>query len=128
VLFLLVILLVLVGTAAAVGYYARGSYFVAVDNGEVAIFKGRPGGLLWFEPTIEERTNFPEADIPPTRLDDVREGKSQSSMEAARRYIANLLAEHEQITGLTTTTTTTTTLTGTPADATTSTTAATVVP
>ena len=102
--FLLVLLLVLAGAAAAVGFYARGSYFVGLDEGRVAIFKGRPGGLLWFSPTVEERTTLTEASVPPARQDDVANGHPVASLDEARTYVRNL----EAIPGATSPTTTTT--------------------
>lgn len=90
--FLLVLLLVLGGAAAAVGFYARGSYFVGLDEGRVAIFKGRPGGLLWFSPTVEERTTLTEAGVPPARKDDVASGHPVANLEEARTYVRNLEA------------------------------------
>ena len=88
--FLLVLLLVLGGAAAAVGWYARGSYYVGLESSRVVIFKGRPGGLLWFKPTAEVRTSLTETDVPPARLDDLRAGKEEPSLEEARRYVRNL--------------------------------------
>ena len=90
VLFVLVLLLVLGGAAAAVGMYARGSYYVGLDEGTVTIFKGRPGGLLWFSPTVEETTDLTEASVPPARVDDVANGHEVTSLEAARAYVENL--------------------------------------
>ena len=89
---LLVLLLVLGGAAAAVGFYARGSYFVGLDEGRVAIYKGRPGGLLWFSPTVEERTTLTEASVPPARKDDVANGHPVASLDEARTYVRNLEA------------------------------------
>ncbi|MEA3075379.1 MAG: family protein phosphatase, partial [Actinomycetota bacterium] len=54
--FVVLLLIVVGGAGAAIGVYARGAYYVGLDHGQVAIFKGRPGGLLWFQPTVEERT------------------------------------------------------------------------
>ncbi|MDQ3107034.1 MAG: protein phosphatase 2C domain-containing protein, partial [Actinomycetota bacterium] len=90
VLFLLVVLLVLGGAAAAVGLYARGSYFVGLDEGRVAIFKGRPGGLLWFSPTVEETTDLTESSVPPARADAVANGHEVTSLDEARAYVRNL--------------------------------------
>lgn len=90
--FLLVLLLVLGGAAAAVGFYARGSYFVGLDEGNVVIFKGRPGGLLWFSPTVEERTTLTEASVPPARADDVANGHAVANLDEARTYVRNLEA------------------------------------
>ena len=93
--FVTLLILLLGGAAAAIGLYARGTYFVGLDRGEVAIFKGRPGGLLWFEPTIEERTSLPEASVPPARIDDVRAGHEVTSISQARRYVSNLARESQ---------------------------------
>ena len=107
-LFLLLLVAILGGSAVAVGLYARASYFVGIDRAQVTIFKGRPGGLLWFKPTIEQHTTLAAADIPPTRVDDVKSGKEVASLAAARRYVNNLEAEHNELSGTTTTTTATT--------------------
>ncbi|MDP9070717.1 MAG: hypothetical protein M3N68_05430, partial [Actinomycetota bacterium] len=93
VVFVLVLLLVLGGAVAAVGFYARASYYVGVDDGEVVVFKGRPGGLLWFKPTVEERTSVFVGDVRPSRVDDLRNGKVEPSRAAARRYVDNLRRE-----------------------------------
>lgn len=114
--FLLVLVLVLAGAAAAVGFYARGSYFVGLDEGRVAIFKGRPGGLLWFSPTVEETTDLTGASVPPARADDVAEGHEVTTLEEARAYVRNLEAFTTSTTSTTSTTTaeTTTTAAATP--------------
>ena len=103
--FLVALLLVVVGAAGAVGYFARAGYFVGIDNGEVVVFKGRPGGLLWFEPTVSQRTGLNAADVPAARLAAVEEGKKEPNLSAAERYVANL---KDQAAAATTTTTTTT--------------------
>ena len=94
--FVLVLVLLLGGAAAAVGWYARGSYFVGLEDSRVIIFKGRPGGLLWFQPTAEVRTQLTEADVLPGRLDDLRAGKEEPSLEEAQRYVRNLEDEAAQ--------------------------------
>jgi protein phosphatase len=111
--FVVVLLLVLGGAAAAVGFYARGSYFVGLDEGRVAIFKGRPGGLLWFQPTVEEPTDLTEASVPESRLDAVTNGYEVTSVSEARAYVRNL----EAMTATTTTGTATTVATTTPTTA-----------
>ncbi|MDQ3758175.1 MAG: Stp1/IreP family PP2C-type Ser/Thr phosphatase, partial [Actinomycetota bacterium] len=88
-LFVGIVLLVLGGAVAAVGVFARGAYFVGLDAGEVVIYQGRPGGMLWFDPTVEVRTGLGEADVPPARLAAVRQGKEEPSLGAARRYVEN---------------------------------------
>ncbi|MDQ1375037.1 MAG: family protein phosphatase, partial [Actinomycetota bacterium] len=90
VLFCFVLLAIVGGAVAVVGWYARGSYYVGVDKGNVAIFQGRPRGLFWFEPTLNQRTDLAVADVPPARRDDVQRGVEESSLSDARRYVTNL--------------------------------------
>jgi protein phosphatase len=110
--FLVVLLVVLGAAVVVVGYYARGSYYVGIDRGHVVIFQGRPGGLLWFDPTVYRRTDLAVADIPPSRVDAVRAGKEEPSVAAARRYIQNLRDEHDQLVAASGATTTTSTVPG----------------
>jgi protein phosphatase len=106
-----VILLMLAGAAAgAVTWYARGAYFVGLDDDRVTIFKGRPGGFLWFDPTIEQRTGLGLDDVLPVRREAIEDGKEEATLEAARRYVTNL-REEATTTALTTTTSTTSTTT-----------------
>ena len=56
--FLAVLLMILGGIAAAVWWFGERSYFVGLQGNQVAIFKGRPGGLLWIQPSLNQRTNL----------------------------------------------------------------------
>jgi protein phosphatase len=94
-LFLVVLLAVLAAAGGAVGWYARRTYYVGEDGGKVAIFKGRPGGLLWFDPTIEQRTSLAFDDVPDARKDDVKSGHEVADRAAADRYVANLKSESD---------------------------------
>jgi len=89
-LFLLLLLAVLGAAGGAVWWYATSSYFVGLDDGRVAIFKGRPGGLLFIEPEVVEETDLTEAEVPPARAEDVENGHEVGSLEAAERYVRNL--------------------------------------
>lgn len=93
--FVLGLVLLVVAALGAIGWYARGAYYVGLDDGQVTIFKGRPGGLLWFEPTVEERTDLTQAAVPTARADAVERGHEVSSLEEARRYITNLRRDSE---------------------------------
>lgn len=105
--FVLVLLLIVGGALAAVAYTARGTYYVGLDEERVTIFKGKPGGLLWFRPTVEEATDLTADDVRASRLDDLRNGKEQPTLGAAREYVENLRDESSPTTSSTTTTTTT---------------------
>lgn len=95
-LFVILVLAVLGVAAAAVGYYARNTYYVGVRNGQVTIFKGRPGGVLWFDPTVAETTRASLAAIPAEYRDEIRSGVDAKSIGDARNYIARLQAIAKQ--------------------------------
>src|SRR5579859_3136005 len=103
--FIGVLAVMLGGAVAAIGWYARGSYFVGVDGSGLTIYQGRPGGLLWFQPTVSERTSVPVAAVLPSRLDDLKAGKEEASLADAQRYVQNLKAEAQAHDAATTTTT-----------------------
>ncbi|MDQ3980698.1 MAG: SpoIIE family protein phosphatase, partial [Actinomycetota bacterium] len=93
VLFLAVFVGVLGAAAAAVAWYAKGTYFVGLDGDQVAVFKGRPGGFLWYEPELVERKALTVEDILPAKVDDLRAGKEEPSKADADRYVNNLQQE-----------------------------------
>ena len=96
------ILLVLGIAVAAVGWYARKDYYVGASQGQVTVFKGVPGGLVGWNPTIEQRTSVDVADLRPAAQAQVREHQTFSSRADAAVFVTRLQ-------GQTTTTTTTTT-------------------
>lgn len=101
---------VLLGAGAFLAYrYVQDTYHVGVEGDDVVIYQGRPGGLLWFDPDLVERTDIEVDDVPPAVLDDLERGVSQPSLERARRYVANLEDRIESSRPPVTTTTTTTT-------------------
>ena len=104
-LFALAILAVLGAAAGSVAYFARNTYYVGVEGTEVAIFQGRPGGVLWIQPTLEERTDLALADVPPARRADVEAGKQEATLADARAYVARLGSQAGAGPSATTTTT-----------------------
>ena len=111
----LVALVALVGlTAGAVVYWARGTYFVGAggDGGaEVVVFQGRPGGVLWFQPTVVESTPLVVAELPMPERQRVQDGHAEATLEDARRYVANLEARVSSTSTTSSTTSTTVTRT-----------------
>ncbi|MFN2608062.1 MAG: hypothetical protein ABR511_09220, partial [Acidimicrobiales bacterium] len=77
----------------AIGWYARHTYYVGLAGDRVAIYKGRPGGLVWFEPTLQERKPLTTADILPSRLPDLRSGHEEPTKADADRYVNELRIE-----------------------------------
>ena len=81
--------------------WARGGYFVAFDDDDQAIiYQGRPGGLLWFEPTAENEVGPPREVLDPDVAAQIDEEPRFDSADEAAEFIRD---------GVTTTTTTTTT-------------------
>ena len=83
---------VMVAAVYAVGLFARGTYFVGVDDqGQVVIYKGRPGGVLWFDPTVQEVTDLCVDDVRDEKTAaELVEGVNHGSLGSARTYVANL--------------------------------------
>ncbi len=114
--FVVAVLAVVAVGCGAVVWYARGTYYVGVDNGEVVIFQGRPGGVLWFEPTVVEPTGIDANSLPSALQGDLTDGKLEASLADARRYVATLERRAEEFGSPVSPTTTTTTPTVAPAD------------
>lgn len=89
-LFLMLFLGVFGVAAFAVNWMGTNSYYVGLDNGEVVIFQGRPGGFLWYTSSVAERTNISAADVPAELQADVAKGKTEPSLQEARDYVARL--------------------------------------
>jgi serine/threonine protein phosphatase PrpC len=101
------ILLALVGGAfATIQWYGRSTYFVGFEGDRVAIFKGRPGGVLWINPVLEETTDIERSLVPADARDDLDAGKEQSSLDDAHRYVDRLSERSDALAVETTTTTT----------------------
>ena len=92
-----------------VGVYARSGYFVGFDeDGRVAVYRGRVGGVLWFGPTIDTQTTLSGADLPEDVLRDVALNRTFTSSTNASKYLA--LIRIAIIDATTTTSTTSTTV------------------
>lgn len=107
-LFTLVLLAILAGAAYATWWFGRNTYYVGAEGGEVTIFRGRPGGVLWMDPTVEQETGLPLADAPQATQDDIEQGRQFATLDKAEDYVANLLERRDAERGEDTTTTTTT--------------------
>ena len=112
--FVLVVVALLGAGAYLVNDYARNTYHVIIDDsGEVAIYRGRPGGVLWFDPELVETTGIERADVPAALRDDLTHGVSRPSLASAELYVANLEDRIDELTPPVTTTTTSTVPPGT---------------
>jgi serine/threonine protein phosphatase PrpC len=115
--FTLLFVAVLAAAAGAVGYYARHTYYVGLQGDHVVVYRGKPGGVLWFDPTFEKDSGLTLAGVPASQVDQIRSGKEFASLGDADTYVTNLRSEfatEHPTTTTTTATTSTTTSTTTP--------------
>ncbi len=90
--------LTVVGIAVVgVLWYARGTYFVGFDRNTVTLYKGQPGGVLWFQPTVVKHYDLQRDDVPAGKLSVLDDGKPRSSEEEADAYVASLKDEADSL-------------------------------
>ena len=114
VVFIVLLLVILAAGAAGVVWYARSTYFVAVQGNQISIFKGRPGGVLWFKPTLAQRTGYPTSQVLNSDLSAIGTGKEEPSLSAAQAYVQTLKGDWTSANPPPTTTTTAPTTTTPP--------------
>ena len=93
--FVLVVLVLLGVTAAGIAWYARSSYFVSLRGNRITIFQGRPGGVLWLQPTVADGTSVTTSDVEARHLPALAAGQQEPSLTAARQFVDNLVAEKQ---------------------------------
>jgi serine/threonine protein phosphatase PrpC len=106
-----------VGAVALVVIFALGfiwwtgtrTWFVGVNGEQVAIFHGKPGGVLWIQPTVAEDTELTVSQVPAANRLDVQNGVEQPSLSSARAYVERLIALRRSQETTTTTASTSTT-------------------
>jgi PPM family protein phosphatase len=111
VLFTLIVIGLVGGAFATIQWYGRSTYFVGFDGDRVAIYKGRPGGLLWIDPKLEEVTDLERERVPADSVDDIDAGKEEASLDDANRYVARLQERADELDPETSATTSTTSTT-----------------
>jgi protein phosphatase len=104
--FVLLFLAVLGAAGGAVGYYARHTFYVGLQGDHVVVFRGKPDGVLWFDPTFEKDTGLTLAGVPESKKAQLSEGKEFATVGDADAFVANLRREYETEHPTTTTPTT----------------------
>lgn len=118
--FLLALLAVAGVVVGVVWYQTNQLYYVGVKDDHVAIYQGKPGGVLFFDPVLVEEFDTVVLDeLPPNRVDPLRAGVEQDSETDARVYVSELFdataaADEPEATTTTTAPVTTTTAPGVP--------------
>ena len=100
-LFVVVLAAIVITTFTLVAVHARSGYFVGFNGDKVVIYKGQPGGVLWFKPTVERDSSLTRQDLAPAVIALIDDHVTYDSVEEAAEFIT------VQVTPTTTTTTTT---------------------
>ena len=86
----LILLLSSAAMVTAIGLYARSSYHVGIVANHVVIQKGRIGGLLWFEPTLEHWTDIQTIQLAEQDRQRLAKGEQMLDLDNAKTFVANL--------------------------------------
>lgn len=93
----------------AVWWDARNTYHVSFVGDDVAILQGKPGGVLWFDPVVDQVSPITRDEVFPVQRDAIEAGVEFSSRSGARDYLGRLREQIDERSAPTTTTTETTT-------------------
>jgi protein phosphatase len=106
ILFLLPVLAIIGAAIGAIAWYAHHTYFVGYQSDNVVVYRGIPGGILGWNPTVERDTGINKSSLTKDAVDLIqRSGKG--SLSRTNQIVANL----QRAVATTTTTTSTTTTT-----------------
>jgi protein phosphatase len=119
----LAVVAVLGAAFGAINWYGRGSYFLAFNGEQVAVFQGRPGGVLWIDPKMAGTYPLEREQMTDAGQSRIEAEPTFSSRAAADAYVANLEDDPAAVIPPTTTTSSTTTTSTTTTTTTTTTTA-----
>jgi protein phosphatase len=92
-LFSFVLLIIIAGSVGTTIWFNKASYFIGIDQQHVAIYNGRPGGFLWFKPTLVKKYPLTTSQVLPANLTLLRTGMLESSYADASRVVGNLTNE-----------------------------------
>jgi PPM family protein phosphatase len=107
-LFVLPVLVIVGGGIGAVDWYAHHTYFVGFRGGDVVVYRGVPGGILGWNPTVETTTGIHKSDLTPDGIDRV-DTFGKGSLVRAENFVDNLASAISTTTTTSTTTSTTST-------------------
>ena len=65
IIFTTLLLAVFVVAFVVTAAFGRSGYFVGYEGDTVAVFQGRPGGVLWFQPTLASTSQLERDDLTP---------------------------------------------------------------
>ncbi|HEY8094394.1 MAG TPA: Stp1/IreP family PP2C-type Ser/Thr phosphatase [Acidimicrobiales bacterium] len=95
---------VFVVAIAVTAAFGRSGYYVGFRGDSVAVFQGRPGGVLWFQPTIESVSDLTRAELTADFQTRIAGNPTFSSRAAADNYLRQLADDERALVAVTTTT------------------------
>ena len=99
---------IILGVITTIGVYARSGYFVGFNNQDnVVVYRGRPGGMLWFQPTVDTQTELKGDDLPEYMQRQVLMNRTFTSSGLAARYLNQIQTAIDNVTSTSSTTSTT---------------------
>jgi protein phosphatase len=99
---------IILGVITTIGVYARSGYFVGFNNQDnVVVYRGRPGGMLWFQPTVDTQTELKGDDLPEYMQRQVLMNRTFTSSGLAARYLSQIQTAIDNVTSTGSTTSTT---------------------
>ena len=98
---------ILFGVITTIGVYARSGYFIGFnDDDNVVVYRGRVGGMLWFQPTVDTQTELNGDDLPEDVFREVLMNRTFTSSGLAAKYLMLVQVAIDNSTSTTTTSTT----------------------
>ncbi|WP_208028739.1 Stp1/IreP family PP2C-type Ser/Thr phosphatase [Rhabdothermincola sediminis] len=91
----LVVLLAIIGAAVgSIIYAGTSTYYVGFQGDQVAIFRGKPGGVLWLQPELQgEPTDLTREQLDVALQAELDKGKEQGSLLEAEQYVERIRAQ-----------------------------------
>jgi serine/threonine protein phosphatase PrpC len=87
---LILTVLVVIGAIWVIASYARDNYFVGFENQQMVVYQGQPGGVLWFDPTVEEGVGLLRDDLTPALASEVEGNPEFDNLADAQQYVSDL--------------------------------------
>ncbi|HEY3240691.1 MAG TPA: Stp1/IreP family PP2C-type Ser/Thr phosphatase [Acidimicrobiia bacterium] len=81
----------------ALSWYARRTYYVGLGGDRVTLYRGVPGGVLGWDPTVEQRSGLIADDLTPAQRADLEGGHRFASRSEALSYLRRLEEEREPL-------------------------------
>lgn len=94
--FIAAFIVIVAAGAAGVWYYARSAYYVGIRGNALVVYQGRPGGVLWIEPTLNHVSSVTTGQVLQASLPSLHSGVEEPSVAAADSFIANLAALYQK--------------------------------